>query len=363
MPVATHLDSPELVGGHIHFRMADPDRDLAHVNLVQEVRRPRVGPSFDYNAGLSGWKLRFPKPEVDRMEYMFELVWPDGRNEYVCDPANPNRTPNPFGDKSVIKFPGYTPPEWFSTDEKPSGSRIETTIASRTLGAELRTIVWTAPDCDEGEPLPVLIAHDGPEYDELSSLTLMLGRLVEQARLPPMRAVLIAPDDRNQMYSASASYSRALTYEILPAVDRLAPAPHGRSMRVGMGASLGALAMLHGHRVNPASFGALFLQSGSFFRQRFDQYETGFVRFRRISRFMGRVLTAEDWAHPIPIAMTCGTIEENLANNRATREALSRQGYDTHLFENRDGHNWVGWRDAFDPHLVDLLNYVWGPRI
>jgi len=134
-------------------------------------------------------------------------------------------------------------------------------------------------------------------------------------------------------------------------------------MRVGMGASLGALAMLHVHRSNPVSFGALFLQSGSFFRQRYDKQESGFVRFRRISRFMGRVLTTQEWAHPIPIAMTCGTIEENLANNRATRDALVRQGYEATLQENRDGHNWVGWRDTFDPHLVDLLNYVWGPRI
>ena len=126
-----------------------------------------------------------------------------------------------------------------------------------------------------------------------------------------------------------------------------------------MGASLGALAMLHVHRMNPASFGALYLQSGSYFRQRFDKQESGFVRFRRISRFMGRVLTGDDWAHPIPIAMTCGTIEENLTNNRATRDALVRQAYDVTLRENRDDHNWTGWRDTFDPHLVELLAKVW----
>ena len=117
--------------------------------------------------------------------------------------------------------------------------------------------------------------------------------------------------------------------------------------------------MLHVHRSNPASFGALFLQSGSYFRQRYDAVESGFSRFRRISRFMGRVLTAEDWAHPIPITMTCGTIEENLANNRATRDSLERQGYDVVLQENRDGHNWVGWRDTFDPHLAELRKKVW----
>lgn len=353
-------EAPQLVGGQIIFRMPDPDHELKVVNLVQEVMRPRVGPAFEYNSDTRDWRLKFPRPDADRMEYMFELVFADGRNEYVSDPLNPGRAPNPFGDKSVIEFPGYEAPVWFDPDQKSSGSTRETSITSRTLRSELRTIVWSAPEATDDEPLPVLIAHDGPEYDEFSSLTRLLGWAVESGRIPKMRAVLIAPVDRDQTYSASAAFARAFTYEILPAAERLAPAPHGRTMRIGIGASLGGLAMLHVHRLIPATFGALFLQSGSYFRQRFDKQESGFPRFRRISRFMGRVLTAEDWAHPIPITMTCGTIEENLVNNRATRDALARQGYDVVLHENRDGHNWTAWRDTFDPHLLDLLLKVWG---
>jgi enterochelin esterase-like enzyme len=360
---ATRTHSPpELVGGQILFRVPDPDGDLAGVNLVQEIMRPRIGPPFKYNADLGMWTLTFPRPDADRMEYMFEITHRDGGSGMVTDVTNPLRAPGPFGDKSAIEFPGYAAPEWLSRAE-PAGSRRETVIATRTLRAKLPTVVWDAPGVVEGEPVPVLIAHDGPEYDEFSDLLLFLGRAVEDARLPPMRAVLIAPVDRNQTYSASAAYSRALMYEILPAAARLAPTPHGRSMRVGMGPSLGALALLHAHRMNPALFGALFLQSGSFFRQRYDKQESAFVRFRRISRFIGQIFNADEWPHPIPVAMTCGNIEENLANNRVTRDALIRQGYDVSFFENRDGHNWIGWRDAFDPHLINLLNKAWSERI
>lgn len=355
------IAAPEVIGGQVLFRMPDPDHELSYVNLVQEIMRPRVGPPFDYNTEIGAWQLKFSLPHADRMEYLFGLVWPDGRNEYVSDPTNPVRAGGPFGDKSVVEFAGYEPPKWLDRTQGEPGTYLETTIASRVLPAELRTIVWSAPGVQDAEPVPVLIAQDGPEYDQLSSLTLMLRTCIEDGHLPPMRAVLLAPVDRNQTYSASAAHSRALTYDVLPAIERFAPTPHGRSMRVGMGASLGALAMLHVHRSNPASFGALYLQSGSYFRQRYDAVESGFARFRRISRFMGRVLTAEDWAHPIPITMTCGTIEENLANNRATRDALERQGYDVMLHENRDGHNWVGWRDTFDPSLVDLLSKAWSP--
>lgn len=118
--------------------------------------------------------------------------------------------------------------------------------------------------------------------------------------------------------------------------------------------------MLHIHRRSPATFGALFLQSGSFFRQRFDKQEIGFPRFRRISRFVGEVLAADEWAYPIPVTMTCGTAEENLHNNRATQRALRDQGYEVGLTERRDAHNWIAWRDAFDPHLTDLILRMWG---
>jgi enterochelin esterase-like enzyme len=113
--------------------------------------------------------------------------------------------------------------------------------------------------------------------------------------------------------------------------------------------------MLHAQRLRPSSFGALFLQSGSFFRQRWDRQESGFPRFRRIARFVGEVLSAESTAAPIPVTMTCGTVEENLTNNRAVAAALKRQGHPVVLHVNRDAHNYVAWRDCLHPHLTDLL--------
>jgi enterochelin esterase family protein len=35
--------------------------------------------------------------------------------------------------------------------------------------------------------------------------------------------------------------------------------------------------------------------------------------------------------------------------------ALTAQGYGAALHEVRDAHNYVAWRDAFDPHLTGLL--------
>ncbi|MDQ3981732.1 MAG: alpha/beta hydrolase-fold protein [Actinomycetota bacterium] len=349
---------PQVLDDVIVFSLPDPDRALKAVRLLQEIRRPRNGPELQRDEDDGVWKVEFIRPNADRMEYQLELERLDGGTEVVADPGNPLTAPGPFGHKSVLELPGYRAPAWVEEEAAP-GDETETLITSRILHDRLPAIVWSPPGTDPSEPLPLLVAHDGPEYARYSGLTRYLSAMVASGRLPRMRAGLVGPVDRNQTYSASAAYARAFAHEILPALGRQAPTPHGRSARVGMGASLGGLAMLGIHRRGPATFGGLFLQSGSFFRQRFDRQESGFVRFRRISRFVGGVLTAEDWAHPIPVTMTCGTVEENLANNRAVRDALVGQGYDVYLFENRDGHNWVGWRDTFDPHLTDLLTRVW----
>jgi enterochelin esterase family protein len=174
-----------------------------------------------------------------------------------------------------------------------------------------------------------------------------------------MRAALLAPVHRHDHYSASPAYARALVSEVLPALAALAPSPPGRRWRAGMGASLGAVAMLHAYRTDPSTFGGLFLQSGSFFQPGLDRFESSFTYFDRICRFVGNVLAAKGPAEPAQVTMTCGTVEENLANNRAVRDALQAQGNQVRFSEQRDAHNWVAWRDAFDPHLVDLLAALW----
>ena len=88
--------------------------------------------------------------------------------------------------------------------------------------------------------------------------------------------------------------------------------------------------------------------------------ESGFRYFQRITRFTGPVVASAFAAHPVPTLLTCGTVEENLANNREMAEALARTGYPAELVEVPDGHHFTAWRDAFDPHLTRLLARSWG---
>ena len=220
---------------------------------------------------------------------------------------------------------------------------MEVELGSRALKAAVRgrIVVARASDGAARTPLPLLLVHDGAEYARRAGLLRLL------ARVTPVRAALVEPVEREEHYAASATYSRALATELLPTLDAGGP-------RIGLGASLGALALLHAHRTRPDSFDALFLQSGSFFRRSTDGQERRFPRFRRIDRFVAGVL-ADRPARRIPVTISCGLDEENLENNRAVAAALEQQGYDIRYVEHAGGHEWPAWKRVLDPHLEELL--------
>ncbi len=329
------------------LRVDDPDHRLAAVRLYSDL--PLPDPGFVRDDGA--WVLRLPDNALDRLEYKLELSDHDGDTVVVCDPGNPERAPGAFGDKSVLLAPGYRAPDWL---EQPVVEGAHDTVAIRVLGRDLEIGVWSP--C--GGALPLLVAHDGPEYDELAGLTRYAGAMIEAGTLTPFRIALLPPGDRDAWYSASAAYGRSLCNRILPRLREHLPVT---GLPVGMGASLGGLAMLQAQRTWPGSFAGLFLQSASFFVPRFDRHESGFPRYARIVRFVRRVLRTETFDEPMPVSMTCGAEEENAHNNRLMASALAAQGYDAHLAEVPDLHNYTAWRDALDPHLTRLLARLWLP--
>jgi enterochelin esterase family protein len=292
---------------------------------------------------------------VARLEYQLEVVRGDGSSERLCDPSNPNRAPGAFGEKSVLLLPGYTSPRWLGEDGVP-GRTKELEVRGRGLGARVRMHIWSPQDAEPAEPLPLLATHDGPEYDRLAALTRFAAVGIRAGTLPRHRVALLAPGDRDEWYSASARYAGAMVRDLLPTIRRTVAV---RGAPTGMGASLGALAMLHIQRRHPGTFGALFLQSGSFFTPRFDAHEVRFPRYRRIVRFVRATLRQLRHPDPVPVALTCGSAEENIHNNRLMARALADQGYPGALHEVPDTHNYTAWRDAFEPHLTGLLARAW----
>ncbi|HEY1488780.1 MAG TPA: alpha/beta hydrolase-fold protein [Micromonosporaceae bacterium] len=324
------------------LRHTDAAHELAGVRLVQEIGLAQE--QFVYDETERVWSLRLPPLPVWRLEYRLELRYPDGRTELVRDPANPLITPGAFGDKSVLELPGYRRPAWL---DRPAaeGTWTDLTIPSTALRREVPVRIRTSAQPSRG----ILLAHDGGEFDRLAGLGQFSAAMIADGTLPPHDLVLLSPVERNEWYSANPAYARALVTEIIP---RLRP---GLPI-VALGASLGALSLLHAQIRYPYTFQGLFLQSGSFFQNRYDAQESSFPPYPRIIRFVGSVRRRRRVDDPVSTVLTCGIPEENLANNRAMATIL---GPNARLVEVPDAHNFIAWRDAWHPDLTALAGRVW----
>ena len=157
------------------LRVDDPEERLAGVRLRSDL--PLPDPDFAREDG--GWVLHLPDSGLGRLEYQLELCDHDGDTVVVCDPGNPERAPGAFGDKSVLLAPGYRPPAWLEQPRRARRARAGDDPRARPRPRSRRVVAG------EGE-LPLLVAHDGPEYDELAALTRYAGAMIERRSGPAL---------------------------------------------------------------------------------------------------------------------------------------------------------------------------------
>jgi enterochelin esterase-like enzyme len=212
--------------------------------------------------------------------------------------------------------------------------------------------LWSPASLPADAAVPLLIAHDGSGLAESASL---LSWASAHAAADPIRVALLdpAPGCRDSWYSANPGYLHHLNDVVLPALRGQVKV----SAVVGLGVSLGAVAMITWQRRHPTAVDALALQSGSFFTPVLDPQESGFRYFDRIYAAVLDV-TARPPERRVPLLLTCGAIEENLANNQLMAEELTAAGDPTTFVTVPDAHNTIGWRDAWAPHLDRLVDAV-----
>jgi enterochelin esterase-like enzyme len=334
-PLPTAVEDDAII-----FRLSDTEHAHADVKVWFDIE---LAPDRQSELGMArvegGWELRLGLPDLDCLEYLFAV---DGT--MAPDPGNPDQVEGAFGPHSWLAMPGYQPPSWLDV-EGAAGLR------HRVTAGEIDVEVWE-PAGHEGAPLPLLMVHDGVEMAAYG------GVVRYAATRPPMRVALLGPGgNRDERYAANPAYAAALVDEVLPAIT---DAFETSDRPVLLGQSMGALAALHAAWTAPGTFAGLMLQSGSFFTTEHDPQEADYEHFGQVTGFVATVLAAQRAAPKAPeVAMTCGTAEENLANNLAMRDHLRTVGINVSWGEVRQGHTWMCWRDCLDPHLGELLTRVW----
>ena len=173
-----------------------------------------------------------------------------------------------------------------------------------------------------------------------------------EERIPPLRAALIQPVDRNETYSASAltpARSPASCCRSSPSASRTA------SGSGWVQASVRSRCCTHTFATRHASTACCCSRAASFASAPTSRSRAS----PATSASRGSSATScAARGRADPVALTCGTAEENRANNHSVAEALVAQGYPAWLAEVRDAHTWTCWRDAFDPHLPALIEAV-----
>src|SRR6476660_7120528 len=234
-------------------------------------------------------------------------------------------------------------------------ARTRLIVADTPVG-DVDLAVVTPVGTRRSDPLPLLLAHDGPEYSRRAHLLSRLRTAAADGRVPPTRVVLLEPGPRNERYAANPLWADTLAEHVLPRVHTAYATDAKPTL---MGASLGALASLQAEWLHPGTFGALFLQSGSFFRKRVDD-EEDFEYWHRVTKFVTDVRRVRRRRTDAHVVMTCGTEEGNLANNRQMAQSLAESGHDVILAEVPGRHDWRSWQAAFSPYLFDALGH--GPE-
>ncbi|AZI57769.1 esterase [Nakamurella antarctica] len=338
VPIVTQTD--------VTFLMPDPHSEYDGVRLELDFS---VAPAdLDFSAVDGGWQLVLPRPAVGRFEYQFTLR--RGQDyEWTIDPANPASVPNPFGAKSEVRFPDYEEPHWL--DSVAAGSSLSIKTRPRFLSQAVPVTLWSPEGLDPRQMTPLLIANDGSDMADRGSL---LGWATAAQAAGPFRVALLDPPHglRDEWYAANPAYADEIVRSVLPAIRRKVRV----GAVVGLGASLGGLAMVALQARHPAAVSALAVQSGSYFTADLDAQESDFYHFAQICSAVTAIAErSHSQVRPVPVLITCGVVEENFANNLAMAAALAGQGYELRMREVADAHTMIGWRDCWSPDLEELL--------
>lgn len=347
------MSHPHVSDERVTFELPDGARQYMAVALDCD---EAVAGNRRFRRTVSGWRLTIPRPPLSRLEYKLMVTEVGGATHVVCDPHNSERVTTAFGDRSVLLLPGYTPPWWLSGEA--AGEELIGFVHEDPALGSLPIGLWSPAGLDDGIAAPLLVVHDGPEYVELARLADYATAVTSVGRISPFRMLLMSPVERDEWYSANPAYVRASTDVLDVVCTRISVQPP----LVLMGASLGGLAALVIAGVLGERCGGVFVQSGSFFTPRLDDQESAYPFFDRVVSAVEELASAAPADRPRTIRMTCGALEENLDNNEAMAEALSRQGHDVLLRRVHDLHNYTAWRDSLHPGLSEVLQAQWGAQ-
>ncbi|MEO1224288.1 MAG: alpha/beta hydrolase-fold protein [Pseudomonadota bacterium] len=309
--------------------------------------------SFDQVHNTDLWLLTLPVEDGGRFEYKLAVHDGDGEH-WILDPLNPARAGDPFGENSVCRTWGYRPPVWSTPLGAPEGEVETLAVDSETFGETRQERAYLPAGYDADALYPLVIIHDGDDFDTYASLKTSLDNLIDRGDIPPLVAVLIQTKDRMGEYARARDHARYVVNELLPAITTRYRISTDAADRVLLGASLGAVASLATAFRYPGIFAGLILNSGTFILDDRALEQRQHPVFHQIARLVRALRRAP----PMPgtrAFVSTGELEGLADENRALASFLRSHGVEVLFKSAWDGHHWHNWRDQLRDGLMWVL--------
>ena len=303
--------------------------------------------------GTDVWFTVVELPAGARVEYKYE-VHRHGRSQWVRDRLNQQLAHDPFGANSVVHADGYAEPDWVKENPRARRGHLdEYQVPTAVFGGSREVQVYRPARFRRQRRHPLLVVHDGADYQRFARLQVVLDNLVHAGDVPPLIAILTQSPERMREYADDERHARFLAEELVPWASEEFSLRDEPESRVLIGASFGAVATLSAAWRHPGVFGKLLLQSGSFAFTDVGEHDFGEV-FDPVVRFV-QAFRNEPGKPARAVYQCCGTFERGIQFNRSMLPVLQRTGMNVRYRESPDGHNWEAWRDRLREGLSWLL--------
>ena len=271
-----------------------------------------------------------------RLDYKFIV---NGSN-WILDPENPHTCAGGFGPNSELSMPQYIQPweiNYFSSIQH--GSLSYKTLYSTNVGLNYQITIYVPPGYDTLSQLryPVVYFQDGAEYITLGRAVNVIDNLIDSAKIDPIIAVFVTPNNRNEEYAGNKrnQYRLFFVNELVPYIDNNFKTLIQPDKRLVLGDSFGGnISALISYN-HPEIFGLCGLHSGAFWPNNYEAYN----------------LIINGPVKNIKWSSVWGTYESLYSNMRSFRDFLLSNQYQLDWLERSEGHSWGLWRASIDRML------------
>mgnify|MGYP000035340274 CR=1 FL=1 len=322
---------------------------IIHDNSVTITWRGENAPCFI--SDLHGWEQN-PQSLTETQQGVWTISFdlpPNAYLEYAFyDPQAKKRFFDPLNKKSVYNGVGGYNHFFYMPQAQPtpltnlpaSGLRGKITRHALpaqyvTVGRERRVSLYHPPTT--GEPVPLLVVYDGPDYLRRGKLAAIVDNLIAAKRIRPLAIAFLQNGGAARMveYGQAEPTLSFVIGQVLPLASRELnlldfenqPGAHGV-----MGASMGGLMSVFTALKAPEVFGKAVSQAGAF-----ELWERETTTMQMVRHFP---------KPNVKLWLDCGSMDFLLASNRKMAALLAEKRYDFTYRENGGAHNYTTWRDA-----------------